>query len=192
MKKQNPAVVYGFIGAAILILVSLGMQMFMLSSLKKSVETSEPFSPMKFLLLPIITLCVVIGVFIFCIIKSIKDYRKVNPDYTYRNLVGQGLLVTLLIALVSTAFSLLYSQVIDPGARQKGIDLTIQLLENTDSIPDDQKEQAIERVRNQNPMRQAITSLGLTLCFGLIVSLISASVLNKRGREFPGNPNKVS
>jgi|SRR5687767_8111434 len=187
MKKQNPAVLYGLIGAAILILVSLGMQMFMLSSLKRSVDSGEAFSPMKFILLPILTLCIIVAVFIICIIKSIKDYRKLNPEYTYRNLVGQGLLVTLIIALVSTAFSLLYSQVIDPGSRQKGIDLTIQLLENS-SIPEDQKEQAIVRVQNQNPVRQGMTSFGLVLIFGLIVSLISASVLNKRSRDFPGNP----
>jgi len=50
----------------------------------------------------------------------------------------------------------------------------------------------LERVRNQNPVTQAVTSMALTLFCGLIVSLISASVLNKRGKEFSGSPNNLT
>ena len=182
---------YGLIGAAILIIISIGMQMYMLSYLKKTVDSAGTFSPMKFLIFPIITLLVIIAIYIICIIKAIKDYRKINPEYTYRNLMGQGLLVTLIITFVSTAFSLLYSQIIDPDSRQKGIDLTIQLYENM-NMPDDQKEKMIEQIENQNPVRQAITSVAITLIFGLIVSLISASVLNKRGKSLSNNPNNLS
>ena len=191
MKKQNPALLYGLIGAAILILISIGMQMYMISYMKKTVESSGTFSPMKFLGFTIIILLVIITVFIICIIKAIKDYRKINPEYTYRKLVGQGLQTTLIIALVSTAFSFLYSQFIDPESRQKSIDLTLQLYENM-NLPEEQKEKMIEQIQNQNPVRQTITSLALTLFFGLIVSLISASVLNKRNKSLSSNPNNLS
>jgi K+-sensing histidine kinase KdpD len=191
MKKQNPAVLWGLIGAAILIIVGLAMQMTILSMLKKSVDSGTAGSPMKFLGISIISFLVIIGIFIFCLIKAIKDYKKINPEYTYKKLVGQGLLTTLIIAFVSTAFSLLYSEVIDPGARQKNIDLTIQVYENM-SMPEEQKEKMIERIQSQNVVRQTVTSLSLTLFFGLIVSLISASVLNKKGKEFPTNPNNLS
>jgi len=191
MKKQNPAVVYGLIGAAILIVFGLVMQMYMTSSMKKLVDSGDSVSPFKFLGFAIISFLVIVAVYIFCIIKTIKDYRKVNPQYTYRKLVGQGLLTTLLIAVVSTAFSILYSQVIDRGAMKKNIELTEKIFDNM-SMPDEQKEKALEGVRNQNPVRQAMTSLGLTLFCGLIVSLISASVLNKRGKELAGNPNNLT
>ena len=190
MKKQNPAVVYGLIGAAILIVFGLVMQMYTTSSMKKLVDSGESFSPFKFLGFFIISLLVIIGVYIFCIIKTIKDYRKVNPEYTYKKLVGQGLLATLIIALVSTAFSVLYSQVIDPGAAKKNIELTEKVLDNT-TMPEEEREKALERVRNQNPVTQVVTSMALTLFCGLIVSLISASVLNKRGKAFSG-PNNMT
>ena len=188
MKKQNPAVVYGLIGAAILIVFGLVMQMYMTSSMKKIVDSGDSVSPFKFLGFAIISFLVIVAVYIFCIIKTIKEYRKVNPQYTYKKLVGQGLLATLLIAVVSTAFSILYSQVIDPGAMKKNIELTEKIFDNM-SMPEEQKEKALEGVRNQNPVRQAMTSLGLTLFCGLIVTLISASVLNKRGKELSGPGN---
>ncbi len=191
MKKQNPALTYGLIGAAVLILFGIGMQMYIMSAMEKTVESGKSFSPMKFLGFGIISLLVVIGIYLFCIIKAIKDYRKLNPDYTYKKLAGQGLLATLIIALVSTAFTLLYSQVIDPGARQKGIDLTEKVFDNM-NMPEDQKEKQMERIRNQDPVSQTVKTLALTLCFGLIVSLISASVLNKKGKDFPVNPNNLS
>ena len=191
MKKQNPAIVYGLIGAAILIVFGLVAQMLITSSLQKAVNSGNSVSPFKFLWVGILSLLVIVGVYLFCIIKSIKDYRKANADYTYGKLVGHGLLATLILAIVSTAFSLLYSQVIDPGAMKKNIELTEKVFENM-SMPDDQKEKALERIRNQDPVRQAVNSLAITLVCGLIVSLITASVLNKKGKEFPANPNNLS
>jgi Na+/H+-dicarboxylate symporter len=191
MKKENPAVLYGLIGAAALILIGLGVQMMITSMLKKAVESGAAFSPMKLLGISIISFLLIIAIFVFCLVRSIRDYRKMNPDYTYKKLVGQGLLATLIIAFVSTAFSLLYSQVIDPGARQKTVELSVQVYENM-NMPEEQKQKMIDQIQNQDPVRQTITSLALTLFFGLIVSLISASVLNKKGKEFPNNPNNLA
>jgi predicted permease len=192
MKKQNPAVIYGLIGAAALILLGLGMQMYIMSIMEKAVASGESFSPMKFLGFTIISFLVIIAVFIICVVKAIKDYRKQTPDYTFKKLAGHGLLATLIIAVVSTAFSLLYSQVIDPGARQKSIDLTEKVFDNMTGMTEEQKEKQIEQMKNQDPIRQSINGLGLTLLFGVIVSLISASVLNKKATEFSSNPNNLS
>lgn len=194
MKKQNPALVYGLIGAAILIIFGILVQMYIFSTLKKAVDAGDHFSPFTFIGISILTLCVAIAVYIFVIIKSIRDYRKINPNYRYGQLVGHGLLATVVIAVVSTAFSLLYSTVIDAGSRGKIVEMSKQLVENTSSMPDDQKEKIIDSInaQNQSPMRQAITGLAISLVFGLIVSLIAGSVLNKRGKEFPSNPNNLS
>ena len=193
MKKQNPAVLYGLIGAAILILFGIVMQMFITSSMQKLVDSGESISPFKFLWIGIISFLIVVAVYIFFIIKAIKDYRKINTEYTYKKLVGHGLLATAIIALISTAFSLLYSQVIDPGARNKNLELTEKVFDNM-NMPDEQKEKALEGIRSQNqdPVRQTVKALAITLFCGLIVSLISAAVLNKKGKEVFDNPNNLS
>jgi hypothetical protein len=191
MKKQNPALMYGLIGAAVLILVGLGMQMYFTSMMKKAVAAADSINPMKFLGVTIISFLIIAAIFITCIIKAMRDYRKITPDYTYKKLVAHGLLATLIISLVSTAFSLLYSQVIDPGAREESIKLTEQVYENM-NMPEEQKEKMIDRLKNQNPVRQAVTDLAITLFLGMIVSLISGSVLNKKGKEFPTNTGSVS
>lgn len=191
MKKQNPAVLYGLIGGAVLIVIGLVLQMYVTSAMQKAVESGEAFSPFKFLGIGILSFLLIIAIFVIGVVKTMKDYRKFNPDYTYKKLVGQGLLATLIIVVVSTGFSLLYSQVIDPAARQKTVDLTIQLYENI-KMPEDQKEKAIEALKNQDPVSQTMKSLALTLFFGLILSLITAAILNKKGKEFPDNPNNLS
>lgn len=191
MKKQNSALVYGLIGAAIIIILGLVMQMYINSSMEKALAKGDAISPFKFLGVGIISFLIIAGIYIFCIIKTIKDHKNSTPEYTYGSLVRQGLLVTLIIAAVSTGFSLLYSEVIDPGARKKSIELTEKVLDNM-NIPDDQKDKALQRVKDQSPVRQAVTGLGITLICGLIVSLITASVVNKRGKNFPDNPNNLS
>jgi ABC-type antimicrobial peptide transport system permease subunit len=190
MKKQNPALIYGLIGGAIIIVFGLVIQMYMTSTMQKAVDSGESFNFMKLLGVGIISFLLIAAVYIFCIVKSMKDYRKINPEYTYGKLVGYGLFTTLIIAVVSTIFTLIYSQVIDPGATKKSLALSEKLIENS-NMPDDQKEKALDRIKmqNENPGRQIITSTGITLICGLIVSLIAAAVLNKRGKEFPTNPN---
>jgi multisubunit Na+/H+ antiporter MnhB subunit len=74
---------------------------------------------------------------------------------------------------------------------KKNIELTEKVFENM-TMPDEQREKALEGIRNQDPVRQAVKSLAITLVCGLIVTLITASVLNKKGKDFPANPNNLS
>ena len=188
MKQTNPAVKYGMIGAVILVVFGIGVQLMLLSTMRKAAENPAAFSPMKFLGFSILSLLLIAGVYIFCIVRSMKDYRKLNPDYTYNNLVKQGLLATLIIAVVSSLCSYLYGYVIAPETRQEVIDLTKRIYEGM-AISDEQKERAISQLEKQNPVRQMITGLAITLVLGLITSLISASVLKKKYDI--NNPNQM-
>jgi small-conductance mechanosensitive channel len=180
MNQTNPAVKYGMIGAIILVVFGVAMQFIVLNALKKAAENPAQFSPLKVAGFSILTLLLIAGVYIFCIVKSMKDYRNLNPDYTYNNLVKQGLLATLIIGVVSSLFSYLYGYVIAPESREQTIELTKRIYEGMSQLSDDQREKMINQMENQDPIRQAITGLSITLALGLITSLISASVLKKK------------
>ena len=189
MKNQNPALQYGLIGAFVLIICTILSQMYIMSYLRKHVDNPSGFSLLTFAGVSILTFVIVIGVFIFCIVKTMRSYRTINPGFTYGKLVGQGLLATLIIAVVSLLFGILYNRVIDPNAQKKSLEMMETIFENS-NIPN--KDQVLDRMReNQNPIRQALTSLAVTLILGMIISLISAGVLNKKPDEFSNNPNEL-
>ena len=188
MKQTNPAVKYGIIGSIILVVLGIVMQLLVLSSLKKGALNPESFNIMKVVGFSIMTLLIIGGVYVTCIVKSMKDYRLYNPEFTYKNLVGQGLTTTLIIAVVSSAFSYLYGYVIAPESREQALELTKQIYENL-KMSDEQRQKMMEQLENQNPVRQVITGIAITLIFGMLTSLISASILKKK-YDF-NNPNQM-
>lgn len=189
MKQPNPAVKWGLIGAIILVAFGIGIQLMVISSLRKGAENPTNFSFLKLFGVQIISFLLIGGVFIFCIIRSMKDHRKLNTDYTYNSLVKQGLLATLIITVVSSLFSYLYGYVIAPESRQEVTDLMKRIFDGSTQLSDEQKEKALSQLENQNPVRQMITSFAITLVVGLITSLISASVLKKKYDI--NNPNQM-
>lgn len=180
MNQTNPAVKYGMIGAIILVVFGVGIQLILLNSLRKGAENPASFSLLKLAGVQIISFLLIAGVYIFCIIRSMKDYRKLNPDYTYNSLVKQGLLATLIITVVSSLFSYLYGYLIAPESREEITDLMKRIFEGIPSMSDSQREKALSQLENQNPVRQMITGFAITLVLGLVTSLISASVLKKK------------
>jgi len=187
MKSQNPAVKYGLIGAILLVTIGITIQLLLLNYLKHAVETPEKFSVGTFALIGIASLVLIVGIFVYCIVKSMKDYRKLDVEYNYRKLAAQGLLVTLILVIVSTGCSYLYSNVIAPESKQQALDLTKQLYQSI-KMPEEQREKMLERLNNQNPTRDLLTSTGLTLLLGMIISLVGATILNRRNYM---NPNQM-
>ncbi|HYC40163.1 MAG TPA: DUF4199 domain-containing protein [Chitinophagaceae bacterium] len=179
MKNSNPALRYGLIGAAILVAAGIVFQLYTLSYLKKTVRDPESFSYTTSMIIGLVSLVIVAGVFIFCIVATQRQYRKLNPEYSYRDLVGQGLWVTLVLVLVSTAASYLYNYVVSPEMKARTLELTRQLYDVMD-LSAEQKEKIMSAIENRNPVRELLTSVGLMLLLGMIVSLISAMVLNRR------------
>ena len=187
MKKGSPAVKYGLIGAFVLVCIGILFQVLALSYLKKVAAEEIKFSVGRIVLFSLLSLVLIVLVFVIFIVKSVREYRQQDPDYTYRKLAGQGLIATLLIVVVSTGISYLYGNVIAPESKQKTIELSKQVYQKMD-MPDDQKEKMMARFDNPNPVRDMLTSVGLTLLLGTIISLISASVLNRRNTI---NPNQL-
>ena len=187
--NNNPAIKYGIIGSVLLLVFGILIQLLMLSYLESAAKDPNNFSFGKFLLYGILSLVFIVIVYIYCISKSMKDYRKLDPDYTYRKLVGQGLIVTLILVLVSTGLSYLYNNVVTPESKEKTLELTKQVYQNITTLTEEQKEKAIERLNDQNPVRTLLSTIGISLMFGLIVSLISASVLNAKNKM--NNPQQL-
>jgi len=177
--KENPALKYGLLGGIALVVIGIVMQLLVLSFLKSAVNDPDKFSMGKSILVSIGSLVLILAIFAICIVKAQKEYRRINPEYTYRKLVAQGLLATLILVVVSMSISYLYNYLIAPELKAKTEELTYQLYESMD-IPEDQKEKILEGMKEDNTVRQILTTLGLSLVLGMIVSLISAMVLNKR------------
>ena len=187
MKKENPGVKYGIIGAVALVATGVIMQLLVVSSLKKAAENPDS-SITTTMLLGLLSLLIVAGIAIFCIAKAMKEYRKLNPDYTYRKLVLQGLTVTLIMAIISTVISYVYNIYIMPESREQSIEFTRIIYERM-NMPEDQKQKMLDRLENTNPVRQILTSMGIMLVAGMIISLISAMILNRRNALY--NPNQM-
>ena len=56
-------------------------------------------------------------------------------------------------------------------------------------MSEEQRQKMMEQLENQNPVRQVITGIAITLIFGMLTSLISASFLKKK-YDF-NNPNQM-
>src|SRR5688572_3313330 len=154
------------------------LQSILLSLLKNFVD--EPYHFLsKSMIFGILSLLIIAGILIFCIVKAIKEYRKINPEYTYRKLVAQGLIVTLIIAVLFSVISYTYNNYINTGSKEQTIELTKRMYENMD-VPDEVREEVNAKLENPTPVRDQITSMGLLLVLGMIISLISAMLMNRR------------
>jgi hypothetical protein len=188
MKKENPALKYGIIGAVALVAVGVILQFIALSYLKKAAADPEKFSITGSIVVSLLTLCIVAGIMIFCIVRGMKEYRKQDLEYTYRKLVMQGLLVTLLMVLISSGISYIYNAFIMPETKEQTVQLTRIIYENMD-IPEEQKQKLYERLDKSTPLRDILTGVGLSLIVGMIITLVSAMILNRKNVLY--NPNQM-
>ena len=188
MNKENPGVKYGLIGAVILVALGVIMQLIVLSTLKKAAADPGNFSITTTMLFGFFSLVLIGGTMIFCIRIAMKEYRKINPDYTYRKLALQGLVATLIMVLASSAVSYVYNILIMPEAREQTLEYTRIIYENL-SLPEEQKQQMLDKLENTTPARQVVTSMGLMLVVGMIITLVSAMILNRRNAMY--NPNQM-
>ncbi|HSU27254.1 MAG TPA: DUF4199 domain-containing protein [Chitinophagaceae bacterium] len=189
MNKTNPAVKYGILGGCILGAIWVLSTIYTLSMLKKiNVEDGSLFNSKTILIGFLLLICVAV-IFVVCIVRTVSEYRKVNTEYNFRNLVMQGMLATLILVLIYNGIIYVYSEVISPETIRQTMELTKEITRNAKmNLSDDQKEKILRSIDMKTPVRQLVSRLGITLVLGMIITLISATVMNKRNYT---NPNQM-
>ncbi|CCH57280.1 hypothetical protein BN8_06691 [Fibrisoma limi BUZ 3] len=111
------------------------------------------------------------GIFIAGLVLAMREFRTANGGYmTYGEGVGLGALASAIAGVLSSAFSVFYMTVIDPGFQERLMDQTREQLEEQGQLSDEQIDQAIE-------MGQSFQSPGLLFVFGIFGSILIGVLL---------------
>lgn len=115
----------------------------------------------------------------FMAVKSHRDH-DLGGTITFGRAFITGLVAALVAGLMTSVFSIVYVQFIDPGSVQDAIDASMEMMEKF-GLDEDQidaaRESALESATN--PLMILINGTGLAFFFGAIGSLISAAVLKQ-------------
>jgi hypothetical protein len=119
------------------------------------------------------------------LVLGMREYRTLNGGYlNFGEGVGLGALLSAVAGLLSSAYTVLYSTVIDPGVQERMMDQMRDQLE-TQGMSDDQIEKAVEIAQMfQSPGLQFIIGIFGTILIGVVFSLIIAAIL----RQSKSNP----
>lgn len=117
---------------------------------------------------------------------AIAEYKRENGGYlSIGEGVGLGVLVAVIMGLLSTSFSLIYTHFVDPTVMQQSMELARQRLEDQGNMTDEQVEQAME-------LSQKFTSPGILLLGGVIgmalIGAILSLIISAIMRREPADP----
>ncbi|WP_080241216.1 DUF4199 domain-containing protein [Spirosoma rigui] len=128
----------------------------------------------------IIYVIIIIG-----LVLGMREYRTLNGGYlTFGEGVGLGALLSAVAGLLSSAYTVLYSTVIDPGMQERVTEQMRDQLE-TQGMSDEQIEQAVSIAQTfQSPGLQFIIGIFGTIFIGVVFSLVIAAIL----RQSKANP----
>jgi hypothetical protein len=129
----------------------------------------------------VIYVIIVIG-----LVLGMREYRTLNGGYlTFGEGVGLGALLSAVAGLLSSAYTVLYSTVIDPGMQERVMEQMREQLENQGKLSDEQIDQAMEISQSfQSPGLQFIIGIFGTIFIGVVFSLVIAAIL----RQSKANP----
>ncbi|MGA0559049.1 DUF4199 domain-containing protein [Larkinella sp. VNQ87] len=115
------------------------------------------------------------------IVLAMREYRTLNGGFmSYGEGVSLGALLSIISALVSITYSLIYTTFIDPTIRQQIMDKAREDLENR-GMADDQIEQAMSFTEKlQSPGMQFVFGIIFAGIFGLLISLVVAAFLRRK------------
>lgn len=121
------------------------------------------------------------------LVMGIREYRTLNGGYlTLGEGVGLGTLLATVSGLLSSAYNVLYTTVINPSVKEQMIDQIRAKMEEQGNLTDEQIEQAVGMVQStQSPGLQFLFGvLGSILIGGFLSLIISAIMRRKKENPF--------
>ena len=124
---------------------------------------------------------VIYGILIGGLILGMREYRTNNGGYmTYGEGMGLGALLSAVAGLLSSAFTVFYTQIIDPGFQERMVGQMRDQLEEQGKMSDEQIDQTIGWMQKfQSPGLQFIFGLLGTILIGVVLSLIIAAFIRR-------------
>jgi hypothetical protein len=130
---------------------------------------------------------------IWLIIKAVKEFRLESENrITFGSAFNIAITSFLIVTLISTGFSFIHQNYIDPEYGQRVKEMTIQKMEekfnDNPGMSEDQKIAFMEKFENQDPsftLRKALTMMGWNIGIYLVISLIISASIKKDLNETP-------
>lgn len=115
------------------------------------------------------------------LVLGMREYRTANAGYmTYGEGMSLGALLSAVAGLLSSVFSVFYTQVIDPGFQARITEQVRDQMESAGNLSDEQVDQAVEMMgKFQSPGLQFLFGVLGTILIGVIFSLVIAAILRK-------------
>ena len=123
-------------------------------------------------------------IYIFLIIGLVlgmREYRMMNGGYMgYGEGVGLGALLSAVAGFLSSAFSVFYTTIIDPGFQARLFEQMREKLEEQGNISDEQIDSMIEMSQKfQTPGLQFIFGIFWLILVGVVLSLVVAAFIRR-------------
>lgn len=115
------------------------------------------------------------------LIAGMLEYRTANGGYIgYGEAVGLGALLSAVAGMLSTAFSVFYTTIIDPTFQERLFEQMRDKMEEDGNMSDEQIDQMIEMSQKfQSPGLQFVFGLFWLILIGTILSLIVAAFIRR-------------
>lgn len=113
---------------------------------------------------------------------GIREFKKLNGGYlTIGEGVGLGALLSAVSGILSSAYSVLYTTVIDPSVREQILNQVRAKMEDQGNLTDEQIDQALEISQKfQTPGLQLIFGILGSILVGVIFSLIISAIMRHK------------
>ena len=121
------------------------------------------------------------GIIVAGLVLGMREYRTLNGGYlTFGEGVGLGALLSAVAGVLSSAYNVLYTTLIDPTVQERTMDQMREQLEDQGKLSDDQIDQALEISKTfQSPGLQFIAGIFGAILIGVVLSLIVAAIMRR-------------
>ncbi|MEL6588577.1 MAG: DUF4199 domain-containing protein [Bacteroidota bacterium] len=118
---------------------------------------------------------------VLILLFAFKEYKSINEGFmALKEAIVLGLGIYLVEFLVSFAWNLLYSKVINPGFQEEAMDAAMDQLEQTEGMSDGMLDMFMGMTEaSQSIGFQIAAGLGGVVIFGLFWSLIMGLIMRK-------------